>query len=206
MRAHLLGLVLGAYVVTGAIGCAAERTPPGGWHGALVEPALSKPEFTLTATDGTSYSFRERTRGAVTLLFFGYTSCPDICPVHLSNIAAVLDRMPVSAQDSVRVVFVTTDPERDTPAKLRAWLDNFDHGFVGLRGSVDEVNRIQALLGLPAAVREAADRGADSSAYSVGHGAQVLAFTADDSLRVRYPFGVRQREWAEDIPRLLRVR
>jgi protein SCO1/2 len=164
-------------------------------------PAKPKADFTLTATDGRPFEFRRQTDGQLTLLFFGYTYCPDICPVHLANIAAVLDKLPPLRRDSVRVVFVSTDPERDTPERLRSWLDNFGHNFVGLRGSAEEVNRIETSFGLPASIREGT-----GEKYGVGHAAQVLAFTADDSLRVLYPFGVRQQDWAADIPKLMAVR
>lgn len=179
----------------------------GGLHGVPVTPARAKPDFRLTDARGQAYDFRERTAGALTLLFFGYTNCPDVCPVHLTNIAAVLERLPMEERERVRVVFVTTDPERDSLPRLRSWLANFSPDFVGLRGTRDEVNRILATLALPPATVESPSggTGAASPDYAVGHVAQVLAFTPDDSLRVMYPFGIRQRDWADDIPELLRV-
>jgi protein SCO1/2 len=183
------------------IACA-DRLPHGPWHGAELVPAKPKSDFTLTSTDGTAFSFRQATDGNVALLFFGYTSCPDICPVHMANIAEALAHLDDGARKRIRVVFVSTDPERDTPRRLRAWLDNFDSSFVGLRGSSAEVNRLEALFGLASSYQERASAGGQ---YGVGHAAQILAFTPDDSLRVMYPFGVRQQDWVEDLPRLLRI-
>jgi protein SCO1/2 len=184
-------------------GAAAER--PGtdqGYRGVVLPTPLAKPSFTLTDTKGQPFDFRKKTDGSLTLLFFGYTNCPDICPVHLGNIHTVLAQMPYDVASRTKVVFVTTDPERDTPAKLRAWLDNFDPSYIGLRGTLDEVNRIQAELHLPPAVAGAA-HGADSS-YDVGHAAQVLAFSPADNLaHVVYPFGIRQQDWAHDLPKLI---
>ena len=183
-------------------GAAAENGNTRGYRGIVLETPLAKPQFTLTTTDGRPFDFRRETDGSLTLLFFGYTNCPDICPVHLGNIHAVLQQMPYNVSSRTKVVFVTTDPERDTPEKLRAWLDNFDPSFIGLRGSLEEVNAIQAKLNLPPAVQEAAAN--DTSKYNMGHAAQVLAFSPDDDLaHVVYPFGIRQQDWANDLPKLV---
>lgn len=170
-------------------------------RGVVLPAPIVKADFTLHDTDGKSYDFRERTDGRLTLLFFGYTNCPDICPVHMANLGAVLANFSPDLRRHIEVVFVTTDPERDTPERLRAWLDNFDPRFVGLHGPIDEVNRIQHAFNLPHAVRDDAVR--DDGSYLVGHSAQVLAFTPDDVGRVTYPFGTRQVDWAHDLPRLL---
>lgn len=96
------------------------------YRGGLVTPPLTKPAFTLNDTSGVAFDFRDRTEGRVTLLFFGYTNCPDQCPMHMANIGAALKNLPADIADQVKLVFVTTDPARDTPAKLRRWLDMFE--------------------------------------------------------------------------------
>jgi len=96
------------------------------YRGGLVTPPLPKPRFTLTDTSGAPFDFWRQTDGYVTLLFFGYTRCPDECPMHVSNIAQGLKKLPAGAGDRVKLVFVTTDPARDTPKVLRAWLNQFD--------------------------------------------------------------------------------
>jgi protein SCO1/2 len=174
----------------------------GGYRGAVLPRALPRPDFTLTATDGAPYRFAERTRGQVTFLFFGYTNCPDVCPVHMANIAASLQHLTHEDRDRVSVVFVTTDPSRDSLPRLRQWLAGFDPTFVGLRGDDSTVARIESGLLLAPSVREPGDS-ADPGAYGVGHAAQVLAFTPDDSLHVVYPFGTRQEDWGHDLPLLL---
>ncbi len=168
-----------------------------------LEPAVPRPSFTLTDTRGLPFEFAKETRGLLTFLFFGYTNCPDVCPVHVANVAAVLRRLPFEDQRKARFVFVTTDPGRDSLPVLRRWLDQFDASFIGLRGEDAEVARVMSAIGLPPAVRSVA--GPDGR-YEVGHPATVIVFTADDSAHVLYPFGTRQIDWAEDIPRLLRVR
>jgi protein SCO1/2 len=195
-------LALGAALLVA--GCAARPSDsPDDYRGVVLVTPLAKPEFTLTATDGRPFDFRRETDGHVTLLFFGYTHCPDICPVHMANIAAVLHRMPYSVASKVKVVFVTTDPERDSLPRIREWLNNFDPSFVGLRGPMDEVNRVQIALALPPSVAQPKQPNGD---YAVGHSAQVIAFTPDDSAHVLYPFGTRQEDWAHDLPKLVSAR
>ena len=173
----------------------------GRYHGVVLEPG-ARPDFTLSDVDGRDFRFREETENQLALLFFGYTNCPDVCPVHMAGIASVLRDLPWEIRDRIRVVFVSTDPERDTPERLREWLAGFDNRFVGLRGDMEEVNRIQAELGLPTAVRLAEPADEDGGgAYEVGHAAQVLVFGAGD-LRLAYPFGTRQADWTEDLPLL----
>ena len=168
-----------------------------------LSPAMPKPDFTLTATDGQPYPFKTKTAGKVALVFFGYTNCPDVCPVHAANIAAVVRDMSWADRQRITFVFITTDPDRDTLPAIRAWLNHFDSTFVGLRGTREEVNALAKKLGLPGAVSEG--KGPDGS-YGVGHAGVVLAFSADDSAHVMYPGGVRQQDWAADLPKLLAIK
>jgi protein SCO1/2 len=172
----------------------------GALRGVELPQPWPRPDFTLTATNGRRFDFLKETSGRVTLLFFGYTHCPDVCPVHLANLAAVLRKLPPPVAREVTVVFVSTDPARDTPERIRAWLDQFDPRFIGLRGSLDSVNAIQRRIGLAAAV--VPDDTARGS-YTVGHAAQVVAYTRDDVAHVVYPFGTRQADWAHDLPKLI---
>jgi protein SCO1/2 len=189
-------------------GCDSRERALSGLRGVTLTPAQPKQDFELTDTHGAPFHFVADTRGAATLVYFGYTNCPDVCPVQLSNIAAALKRLPADVQSSVRVVFITTDPARDTPERLRAWLDNFDPRFIGLRGSLDSVNAIARVVGVPAATIEPMDAMAPGphAAYGVGHAAQVLAFSADDSLRAEYPSGFTVDDWVNDLPKLVRIR
>ena len=162
--------------------------------------AIPRPGFILTRTDGSPFNFRNETRGTLTFLFFGYTNCPDVCPLHMQNIAAVLDSLPDEAARRVRFVFVTTDPERDTPERLASWLAGFDSTFIGLTGDARALEVAQRSVGAPVAGKEAADT---SGGYGVMHAAQLFAFTPDDSCHVVYPWGVKREDFVSDIPKLL---
>jgi protein SCO1/2 len=119
------------------------------YRGTVFPRPLQKPDFTLMNTAGESFDFRTETEGQPTLLFFGYTHCPDVCPTTMATIAGALKQLSPNIRNRVEVVFVTTDPERDTRERLRTWLDYFNPRFIGLRGSREEVNRVQTELGLP---------------------------------------------------------
>jgi protein SCO1/2 len=174
-----------------------------GWHGALLAEPQPRPTFTLTDTSGASYDFAAETSGRLTLLFFGYTSCPDVCPIHMATLSAALEQpgMP----DPI-VVFVTTDPARDTPERLRSWLDNFGTDFVGLTGTPEQIAAAEDAAGVARSMIAAADGSPPapgSDDYEVGHAAQIIAYTPDDLTHVQYPFGVRRQDWQADLPRLL---
>jgi protein SCO1 len=165
------------------------------YRGGLVTPPLPKPRFVLTDTAGAPYDFWNRTLESVTLLFFGYTYCPDQCPMHMANIGAALKKLPPAIADQVKLVFVTTDPARDTPAQLRRWLDNFDKHFVGLTGSQAALEAVQKAAGVVPAHKTDASGGS----YSVTHANFVVAYTKDNLAHVIYPGGVSKDDWMHDL-------
>ncbi|WP_420633683.1 SCO family protein [Candidatus Palauibacter sp.] len=200
-----------AFVVV-ALGCetpdsAFDRTEGAeGLRGLALERPLEAPGFALADTEGRLYDFRAETEASLTLLFFGYTHCPDICPVQMAVLDAALDDLAYADRRAVEVVFVTTDPARDTPERLRAWLNRFDASFVGLRGDMETVNEIQTGLHLPPAViEETAPSRPRDEPYFVGHATPILAITGDGIVRALYPSGVRQTDWRHDLPLLLRL-
>jgi len=199
IRRRMLALACAVVVTLAAAACARRGEPQRqAMAGIVITPPIPKPDFTLTDTHGHPYNFRAETRGKVTLLFFGYTHCPDVCPLQMANVAAALKKAGPDVAKQVTVVFVTTDSVRDSPERLRQWLGSFDTTFVGLTGSLDRVNDIQARTRfLPRSVRE--EEGAN---YTVAHSAVMLAFARDDSAHVLYPSGVQPAAWAEDLKRM----
>ena len=142
-----------------------------------------------------------KTQGYVTLLFFGYSHCPDMCPLQMGTIAGALQKMPPGLADQFKVVFVTTDPARDSPEVLRSWLDHFDKRFIGLTGSEAAIEAAQVAANIPPARKSTVRPNGD---YEVGHAAFVLAYTKDNLAHVIYPAGVKQEDWAHDLPYLVR--
>jgi protein SCO1 len=171
-----------------------------GLYGTELAATVPKPPFRFTDSQGHPFQFDSATAGKVTLLFFGYTSCPDVCPVHMANIHAVLDKMPEEIQRQIAVVFVTTDPTRDSLPVLNAWVKEFDPQFIGLTGSDSVIAAAQLLTKLPPAEKGKPD---STGAYTVGHASAVIAYTRDGVGRVAYGPTTRQREWAHDLPLLV---
>ena len=156
---------------------------------------LPRPDFALTDGDGQRYDFRRATSGRLTLLFFGYTSCPDVCPAQLGSLAAGLRELPANLRDEVVVVFVGVDAERDTRERVRDWLAHFDARFVGLTGSEAELAAAQRAAAVPGAfVDDRWDGG-----YTVAHASWVLVYTADDQAHLRYGTDTSAAQWAHDL-------
>ena len=162
------------------------------FSGRVLEPAPARPTTDLIDTSGASFDLRTATAGQLTLVFFGYTNCPDVCSIQMATLKQSLDRVEVPA----KVVFITTDPERDTPERLRTWLDSFDPDFIGLTGSPEAIDRSQEEMGVTLAVADAVPANGN---YTVGHSSAVYVFTGDDSAHLAYPAGTRQEDWANDL-------
>lgn len=211
MKLRLAKLAVTLSVLLGMARCgwaqaqksAPEPAAPGGsasaYRGGLVSPPLPKPKFTLTDTSGTHFNFAANTEGYVTLLFFGYTHCPDVCPLQMSIIAQAFRQVPPAIANQFKVVFVTTDPERDSPQRLREWLDHFDKRFIGLTGSDAAIEAAQIAANLSPAKKSAVRA---DGAYEVGHAAFVFAYTRDNLAHVIYPGGVKEDDWVHDLPYL----
>lgn len=171
-----------------------------GWRGLPLDRERTLPDVTLASTDGDPVELNEAFLGTPTLLFFGYTSCPDICPVHLASIASAMGTARVG-YEQLDVVFVSVDPERDSPERIDDFLANFDRRMVGLTGELDVVESALSQLDLPGPVIEGPDPRGEGDL--IGHPAQVIGFDAEGrALRV-WPFGARRADWVADLPRIV---
>ena len=199
----LLTAVLGAALVLTA--CDSAPKPPGtieGYFGVGMDPPPDKLIFTLTDMHGEAFSFGEKTEGYLTLLFFGYTYCPDICPVHMASIAAVMRDMDPDKAEQIKVVFVSVDPERDTPERMREWLGAFDERFIGLRGDTADVNVILRTMAIMP-TGDPVEMPDSTGDYAVAHWGAVIAYTKDNRAHLMYPFGIQKEHWAHDLPLLV---
>ncbi|SFF54248.1 SCO family protein [Blastococcus tunisiensis] len=157
----------------------------------LPEP-YRRPSFTLTDTTGAPYDFRAATGGRPTLLFFGYTECPDICPTTMADVAVALRGLDADLVEDLQVVFVTTDPATDTPEVLGEYLDRFDADlpvpFVGLTGDQETIDQAQLSAGVPLAEDEGRL-----------HSSMLLLYGADDEADVAFNTGNTWRDIADDL-------
>ncbi|QKV93864.1 SCO family protein [Streptomyces sp. NA02950] len=162
----------------------------------------AKPDLVLTDTDGKKYDLIKETKGRPTLLFFGYTHCPDVCPLSMSNLGIAEKKLSKAERDKLRVVFVTTDPARDTPKRIRSWL-NAQGGtdFVGLTGEFDTIQAAARTLGIYV---DKPKKEKDGS-ITVGHGAEVVGYAPQDNKgHWIYTTGTTAEQYTKDLPKIVK--
>ena len=171
MAAAILALVVGgltAWWIKGSVGSDLQ-----GPEGVLWPPARQMTAFSLLDQHGAPYT-DEKLRGHWTLVFFGFTNCPDLCPNTMRLLRDAMKQIDARPQ----VVFVSVDPGRDTAEIIKAYLDYFDPEFTGLTGREAEIEKLSRNLGA-LATRTAPD---ESGAYSVDHSASI--FVLDPQARL----------------------
>ena len=153
----------------------------------------------LTDTDGQSYSLTQDTDARLTLVFFGYTHCPDICGIVMSSLASAVTRLDDADRKQVQVVFVTTDPARDDPQTLRHYLDSYNPDFLGLTGSLKDIVTVGDSVHVPIEKGQKLPSGG----YEVVHGTTVVAIDHGDEVPVVWTEGTSAAQYAADIHSLL---
>jgi protein SCO1/2 len=153
----------------------------------------------LTTTDGEPFTITRDTDKPVTLVFFGYTNCPDICGQVMASITGAMKRLDAADRDRVDMVFVTTDPNRDTPTVLADYLERYDPSYVGLTGEFDDIVALARSFKL---VVELGDK-MPGGGYEVMHGDQVLMVDDEGHVPVYWNRDVTQAELADDLHLLL---
>jgi protein SCO1/2 len=173
-----------------------------GYRAGQIHAPYDVPATTLTDTDGAPYSLVSDTDKPLTLVFFGYTNCPDICQVVMSNIGSAMTRLDEADRKDVDVVFVTTDPKRDTEQVLRTYLDAFDptKSFIGLTGKLDAISKV----GKPLAVYVADGEKLPSGGRDLNsHSTQITGITSDDTSPILWTQDTSSADLAADIHTLL---
>jgi len=184
-------------VVLAVAGCS--KSSADVFTGAVLHQQYHAPDTELTDTEGRPFALATSTDKRLTLVFFGYTHCPDECPTTMATLASALLQLDDEDRRDVQVVFVTTDPARDTRPVLRHWLDHFSSSFVGLTGSLPTIKKIATEVGVPVAK----GRRLPSGGYDVTHGTQVLGMDGKNKIPVVWTLGATAPEFAHDIHQLL---
>ncbi len=167
----------------------------------VLDKPFEKPDLVLTDTRGKEYDFRSETAGRPTLIYFGYTHCPDVCPLTMNNLAVAKKQLPQDQQDKLRIVFVTTDPERDTSAALGTWLKGIDPQVVGLTGDFATIQAGARTLGITIDPPRKDDKGKTVS----DHGTQVIAFSPEtDGGYVLYGEDATVEDYTKDLPKIIK--
>lgn len=162
------------------------------------QPYPPAPEFELIRSNGETFRLNDQ-RDKIILLFFGYTSCPDVCPTTLAELNAALFEIGEKA-DSVQVVLVSVDPQRDSPQKIQEYVERFNSSFIGLSGSADELETIWQDYGV---FREIVQE--DSAmGYIVNHTARTILIDTNGSLRLSYGFETPVEDIVNDLDILLK--
>jgi protein SCO1/2 len=191
----LPGLLLPLALLLGACGGGGDQQ----LTGAVLDQPYAVPDTALTDTDGAAYSLAADTDKRLTLVFFGYTHCPDICQVVMATLASAVTRLDDADRDNVDVVFVTTDPERDTATVLRGYLDHIDPDFVGLTGPLADV--VSVADGLHIGVEQGEKL--PSGGYDITHGTSVLGIDGKDQVPIVWSQETSATQYAADIHQLL---
>jgi protein SCO1 len=168
------------------------------YTGTYLDAPYVVPDISLPDTDGTPYSLATAS-APLKLVFFGYTHCPDICQVVMSTIASAVSRLDAAQRDRVQVVFVTTDPARDTGPVLRGYLERLDPDFVGLTGDLQQIIALAA----PLKVYIARGEKLPSGGYEVDHTTVVFGVTGDKA-QIAWGQDTSPSAMAADIIRLLK--
>jgi protein SCO1/2 len=168
--------------------------------GALLEPPNPAPEIALTDTAGQPFRLSEQ-RGMVTLIFFGFTNCPDVCPTALADMSAARKRLEGDAE-KVRVVFITVDPARDTPERMGRYVQAFDPDFIGLTGTEAELAQIYQAYGVTAIKRELPN---SALGYTMDHSASVYVIDQGGNWRAMISHGSPIDDVVSDLRYLIRT-
>jgi len=170
-----------------------------GLKSGVFNPPRSAPDFSLRGSDGSEFKL-SRYRGKVVALGFGFTSCPDVCPTTLWDLAQARKKLGAAGKE-FQVVYVTVDPERDSAERLRVYLAAFDPTFVGATGTPGQLADVRQAYGIVASKKTFEGT---QSGYTVHHSSFVYLIDREGSLRAMMPFGVSVDDIAHDVKALLK--
>jgi protein SCO1 len=167
-------------------------------HGTLLDPPLPAAEFALQTAGGAATGPQDF-RGRLVVLFFGFTHCPDVCPLTMQRLGAAMQELGDRA-DQVQVILVSVDPERDPPDAIDAYAKRFHPGFLGVSGTEEEVRAVASAYGMFFARNEVGG----AAGYTVDHSASTLVLDRDGQLRMIWPFDTTSEKLASDLRYLIR--
>lgn len=175
LRVLIIGLVLLVGIMLATTNL---RQPlPSPAQASYFETPLALPTFNLSDADDQAFS-REDLLGQFSLLFFGFTNCPDICPVTLATLAQAYAELESASNELPEIVFVSVDPSRDTPDRISTYLQSFDTRFTGMTGTRGDLDPLLRALGVTVMIHELPDQ----SSYSVTHNGTIYMIGPDAEL------------------------
>ncbi|TYC57496.1 SCO family protein [Marinobacter sp. BW6] len=167
------------------------------WHGKDISGLMPELEFQLKGTNGNTVTPAD-SEGTIRLLYFGFTSCPDVCPTTLTDLSRSIHQLPEEYQDDVTTLFVSVDPRRDTPERLASYVNFFGERIVGLTAEEPTLRqltkRYRTTFGY--------DEPDASGNYNVSHSSAVYVFDRDGNARLLLRPGLSPEQISEDLAQL----
>lgn len=199
------GFPLWAWIAVGGVLVAllavlfVSRMRPPEFHGVLIQSPDEAADFTLMTSAGEPMSLSDF-RDKQVMLYFGYTFCPDVCPTTLNDLSRMMDVLGPKKAENVQVIMITVDPERDTVEQLATYLPYFDPAFLGMTGSLEEIQDIASKYGIFFERQE----GDTQAGYLVDHTAVVTLVDDKGYVRMIFPYGTTGEEMAADLSYIMR--
>ncbi len=190
----LLIIVMG-FIILGT-GCQA-FAPAYEYKGAVLDPPSPLPDFELKDTNEEPFHLSD-VEGNITLVYFGYTFCPDVCPLTMWDVKKALKDL--EGNENVKVIFISVDPERDTPEVLERYLTVFGSDYIGL---TDDFEKIETVMKPFGAFAEKEDVSDSAAGYLMSHTARLYLVSSEQELLLMYPFGFESDDLRSDLIYLL---
>lgn len=179
-------------------GAACRRTPYE-FKGSQLDPPAPVPDFELMADNGQPFRLSESSSD-ITLVYFGYTFCPDVCPLTMADVRQALAQLGPAERERVQVIFISVDPERDTPEVLARYLSAFDPTFIGLTDDFEKTQEVMKPFGAFAEKESVED---SAAGYLVSHTARLYLLNANHEILLTYSFGFEPEDLSSDLTYLL---
>ena len=195
---HARAVLLAALLFAAGLGARAAAAPE--LRAGVFDPPRAAPDFALQGSNGAELTL-SRYRGKVVALGFGYTHCPSVCPTTLAYLAEVRKKLS-AGRDDFQVVYVTVDPERDTPQQLKAFLASFDSTFIGATGTPEQLAAVRKAYGITLSGKIFVET-MPKSTYFLDHSSFIYLIDRGGQLRAMMPFGVSADDMEHDVRVLL---
>jgi len=199
MNTRFLWIGVGAALVVGLL-LAGWQVFAGSYtfQGSLIDPPVPATDFELIDQNGADFRLSDQV-GKVVLIFFGYTNCPDLCPITLTDFKRIKAELGDQAED-IRFIFITVDPERDTLERLQNYLPSYDPAFIGLTGERSKLEATWKSFGVYQARQEVGS----AAGYLVDHTSRIYVIDKQGNWRLTYPFEMNRKAIIDDLRHLLK--
>lgn len=168
------------------------------FQGSLIDPPISAADFELIDQNGHPFRLSDQ-EGKVVLIFFGYTNCPDVCPITLTDFKRIKAELGDQAEE-IRFLFITVDPERDTVERIQNYLPSYDPAFIGLTGEREKLEMTWKSYGVYQAKQETGS----AAGYLVDHTSRIYVVDKNGNWRLTYPFEMDRQAVIADLGHLLK--